>query len=87
MKGRNALQAAGAMVKHVPFACANARLSSDATIFLAKASNARKISSKCSNARNARFASLAFLAFLAKDKDKAKDKAKVKDKARAKAKG
>ena len=55
-------------------------MSSDAAIFLAKASNARKISSKCSNARNARFASLAFLAFLAKDKDKAK----AKDKARAK---
>lgn len=58
-------------------------MSSDATIFLAKASNARKISSKCSNARNARFASLAFLANLAKDK--AKDKAKVKDKAKDKA--
>ena len=52
-------------------------MSSDAAIFLAKASNARKISSKCSNARNARFASLAFLA-------KDKDKAKAKDKARAK---
>lgn len=53
-------------------------MSSDAAIFLAKASNARKISSKCSNARNARFASLAFLALLAKDKAKAKDKARAK---------
>ena len=51
MKGGNALQAAGTMVKHVPFACANARLSSDAAIFLAKASNATIFLAKASNAR------------------------------------
>ena len=69
MKGGNALQAAGAMVKHVPFACANARLSSDAAIFLAKASDA----TFC----------LANLA-KDKAKARVRDKAKVKDKARAK---
>ena len=50
LKGRNALQAIGAMVKHAPFACANTRMSSDAAIFLAKASDATICLAKASDA-------------------------------------
>ena len=71
MKGGNALQAAGAMVKHAPFACANARMPSDATIFLAKASDATICLAKASDATIC-------LANLAKDKAKVKDKARAK---------